>query len=70
MKQNVMETSNSLLQKKRQILVRELPSMESQYFVRVDHQQCSLSPSTLFAWKEHYLKELAKRKHGDISEVK
>ena len=40
------------------------------YFVKVDCQECSLSPSTLFAWKEHYLKELVKRKHDEVPEVK
>lgn len=40
------------------------------YFVRVDHQEQSLSPSTLFAWKEHYLEELAKRKHDEVPEMK
>ena len=40
------------------------------YFVKVDCQERPLSPSTLFAWKEHYLKELAKRKHDEVPEVK
>ena len=41
-----------------------------QYFERVDHQECFLSPSTSFAWKEHYLKELTNRKHAEVPEVK
>ena len=40
------------------------------YFARVDRQERSLSPSTLFAWKEHYLKELQKRKRDELPEVK
>ena len=40
------------------------------YFVRIDHQERSLSPSTLFVSKKHYLKELAKRKHDEVPEVK
>ena len=30
------------------------------YFSKIDEKQCYLSPSTLFAWKENYLK-LSKR---------
>ena len=40
------------------------------YFVKINHQERSLSPSTLFAWKEHYLKEVAKKKHDKAPEVK
>ena len=40
------------------------------YFVRIDRQERSLSPSTLFTWKEHYLKELVKRKHDEVPEMK
>lgn len=32
------------------------------YFAKVDTKQRQLSPSTLFAWKENYLKELSKRR--------
>ena len=39
------------------------------YFAKVDKQECTLSPSTIFAWKENYLKELAKRKHDELTEV-
>ena len=31
------------------------------YFAKVDTKQRQLFPSTLFAWKENYLKELSKR---------
>ena len=40
------------------------------YFTKVDGQERSLSPSTLFTWKEQYLRELAKRKHDEDPEVK
>ena len=33
-----------------------------QYFAKVDEKQRYLSPSTLFAWKENYLKEFSKRR--------
>ena len=34
------------------------------------HKERTLSPSTIFGWKESYLKEVAKRKHGEEPEVK
>ena len=40
------------------------------YFTKVHKQECTLSPSTIFAQKENYLKELAKRKHDKVTEVK
>jgi len=40
------------------------------HFAKVDLKHRTLSPSTIFAWKENYLKELAKRKHDEEPEVK
>ena len=39
------------------------------YFAKVDKQERTLSPSTIFVWKENYLKKLAKRKHDEVTEV-
>ena len=39
------------------------------YFAKVDKQERTLSPSTIFAWKEGYLKELAKRKRDEVPDV-
>ena len=36
------------------------------YFSKVDKNERTLSPSTLFGWKENYLKELAKRKNDEL----
>lgn len=66
--QNAVGTINSLVQKNKRAAEHEITST-IRYLVRVDRQERSLSPSTLFAWKEHYLKELAKRKH-EVPEVK
>ena len=73
--QNVVGTINSLVQKKRQNYIGKRAAEYGitstiRYFVRIDHQERSFSPSTLFAWKKHYLKELAKRKHDEVLEVK
>ena len=39
-------------------------------FTKVDTKQRNLSPSTLFAWKENYLKELSKKRLDEDQEVK
>jgi len=40
------------------------------HFTKVNIKEHTLSPSTLFGWKENYLKELAKRKKDVLLEVK
>ena len=40
------------------------------YFAKVDDNEQTLSPSTLFGSKENYLKELTKRKNDELPEVK
>ena len=38
-------------------------------FAKSDRQKRNLTPSTIYAWKEKYLQELAKRRHEDKPEV-